>query len=162
MEESSPLDRIPSEGRGMSASKQEYDMNTKQLFAGAAVATALALASSAYAGQLGGIGRLGGNLGGNLSGMGGASRLGGAGGFDSQGDLNGSVNKKPMSKAANKVDGTANKVGTATSAAQTKSTNATPAKSASTAPAPAAEKPTASESGSTSASAAGAANGSVN
>src|ERR1700730_7308284 len=70
MEESSPLDRIHSEGRGMSASTQEYDMNTKQLFAGAAVATALALASSAYAGQLGGIGSLGGNLGGNLRGMG--------------------------------------------------------------------------------------------
>jgi hypothetical protein len=148
MEESFPLDRIPSEGRGMSASTQEYDMNTKQLFAGAAVATALAWASSAYAGQLGGIGSLGGNLGGNLGGMGGASRLGGAGAFDSRGDLNGSMNKKPISKTVNQVDGASaasvanDAAANSASAAPSKPTRAAPAKSANAAPAPAAEKPT--------------------
>jgi len=62
MEETCTLRRIDSEGRGMSASTQEYDMNTKQLFAGTAVATVLALASPAYAGLLGGAGGLGGTL----------------------------------------------------------------------------------------------------
>src|ERR1700676_2218785 len=114
MEETGRWRRITSEGRGMSASTQEYDMNSKQLFVGVAVATVLALASPAYAGHLGGVGGLGGNLGGNLggtlSGVGGAGRLGGSGNLDSQGDLNGSVDKKPISKTANKVDGAANKV----------------------------------------------------
>src|SRR6266851_4221609 len=118
MEETGRPRRINGEGRGMSASTQEYDMNGKQLFIGAAVAAVLALTSPAYAGHLGGVGGLGGNLGGNLGGslggnlggIGGANRLGGTGNLDSQGDLNGSVDKKPISKAANKVDGAANKV----------------------------------------------------
>jgi hypothetical protein len=113
MEATTPLRRINNEGRGMSAATQEYDMKINQMFSVAAVATVLALASPAYAGQLAGAGGLGGNfggnLGGNLGGLDGASRLGGAGGFDSHDDLSGSVNKKPISK---KVDGTA------TSAAQ--------------------------------------------
>src|SRR5216684_4680056 len=121
MEETHALGRINCEGRGMSASMQEHDMISKQIFVGAAVAAVLALASPAYAGHLSGVGGLGGNLGGNLggtlSGVGGASRLGGTGNLDSQGDLNGSVDKKPISKAANKVDGAANKLdGTANKA----------------------------------------------
>ena len=47
MEETGRLRRINSEGRGMSASMQEYDMNGKHLFVGAAVATVLALAAPA-------------------------------------------------------------------------------------------------------------------
>src|ERR1700716_1109922 len=105
MEESCRVRRINSEGRGMSASTQEYDMNSKQLLLGTAVATVLALTSPAYAGLLGGAGGglggnlgggLGGGLGGNLGGLGGAGRVGGTGGFDSQGDLTGSVNKKAV------------------------------------------------------------------
>src|SRR5580700_8385346 len=108
MEETGRSARITCEGRGMSASTQEFDMNGKQLILGAAVATVLALTSPAYAGHLGGAGALGGSLGGNLSGAGGAGRLSGAGGFDSQGGLNGGVNKKAVSKTADKADGTAN------------------------------------------------------
>jgi hypothetical protein len=83
MEEICSSRRINSEGRGMSASTQEYDMNSKQILTGAAIAAVLAMASPAYAGHLSGAGGLGGNLGGNLSGFGGASRPLGAGGFDS-------------------------------------------------------------------------------
>ena len=57
----------------MSAATQEYDMNTKHIFATATVATVLALSAPAYAGRLGGAGSLGGNLGGNLSGFAGPS-----------------------------------------------------------------------------------------
>jgi hypothetical protein len=137
-------------------------MNSKQMLAGAAIAAVLAMALPAYAGHLSGAGGLGGNLGGNLSGFGGASRPLGAGGFDSQGDLNGSlgsmntkpvnakpvnakpVSTKPVSKTADKADGTA--AASATNA-PAKSASAAPAAKG-TAPAPAAtpEKPSASTS----------------
>src|SRR5271155_1319905 len=117
MEEIGRSARITCEGRGMSATTQEFDMNSKQLILGAAIATVLALTSPAYAGHLGGAGALGGSLGGSLGGAGGAGRLGGAGGFDSQGDLNGRVTKKAISKTATKADGTATKAdGTAAKA----------------------------------------------
>jgi hypothetical protein len=132
-------------------------MNSKQMLAGAAIAAVLAMALPAYAGHLSGAGGLGGNLGGNLSGFGGASRPLGAGGFDSQGDLNGSlgsmntkpvnakpVSTKPASKTADKANGTA--AASATNA-PAKSASAAPAAKG-TAPAPAAtpEKPSASTS----------------
>jgi len=44
VEEIGRLRRIDSEGRGMSASTQEYEMSGKQLLTGAAVATVLTLA----------------------------------------------------------------------------------------------------------------------
>src|ERR1700728_2548634 len=96
MEEIGGSARITCEGRGMSASTQEFDMNSKQLILGAAVATVLALTSPAYAGHLGGAGALGGSLGGNLGGAGGAGRLTGARGVGSRGGLNGGVGKKGM------------------------------------------------------------------
>src|SRR5271170_5754854 len=114
MEETCRSARITCEGRGMSASTQEFDMNSKQLILGAAVAAVLALTSPAYAGHLGVAGALGGRLGGNLGGASGAGRLAGAGGFDSEGNLNSGVNKKAISKTANKTDGTADKVGATT------------------------------------------------
>jgi hypothetical protein len=92
-------------------------MNSKQIFAGAAVATVLVLASPVYAGPLGGAGGLGGNLGGslggNLSGFGHPGGFGGAGAFGSQGGLNGSLdspNTKPISKTTHKADSEAKSV----------------------------------------------------
>src|ERR1700677_2488327 len=112
MEEIPLQRRINSEGRGLSAGTQEYDMNNRHLLAAAAV---LALTAPAYAGHLGGMGSLGGSLGAS----GGAGHLGGTGSLDSHGSVNdalGSVNTKPVSKVAGK---TADKAeGTATSAAQ--------------------------------------------
>jgi hypothetical protein len=124
MEETGRPGRITCEGRGMSASTQEFDMNSKQLILGAAVATVLALTSPAYAGHLGGAGAFGGSLGGSLGGAGGAGRLTGAGGFDSQGDLNGAVNKKAVSKTTDKAATAAKADGIA--AAKTEGTAATP------------------------------------
>jgi hypothetical protein len=133
MEETGWSARITCEGRGMSASTQEFDMNSKQLILGAAVAAVLALTSPAYAGHLGGAGALGGSLGGNLGGAGGAGRLAGAGGFDSQGNFNDRVTKKAVSKTAAKTDGTAAKAGAAakpTSPAPTTAAAKPPTKSA--------------------------------
>lgn len=109
-------------------------MKSKQMICAAAVAGVLVLTSPVYAGPLGGTGSLGGafggNLGGSLNSAGGAGRLGGAGRFDSQGDLGGSLNKKPISKSADKVGGKAS------SGAQGSSGVAS-AKPTATAPAPA-------------------------
>jgi len=150
MEEIPSWRRINSEGHGMSGAKQEYDMNSKQLLTGLAVAGVLGLASPVFAAHLGGAGSFGGGLGGNLGSFGGSSRLGGTGGFDSQGSLKGStssVNTKPVAKTAAKADGaatgTANKAegtvnGTANKAEGTATGTAT---TASAAPAPAAKSP---------------------
>jgi hypothetical protein len=150
MEEICSSSRINSEGRGMSASTQEYDMNSKQILAGAAIAAVLAMASPAYAGHLSGAGGLGGNLGGSLGGFGGASHPVGAGGLDSQGGLNSSfsstntkpVNTKPVSKTADKADGTA--AATATNAPAKSASAAPAAKGPAPAPAATPEKPSAS------------------
>src|SRR5580692_10851874 len=104
MEEILRLPRINSEGCGMSAATQEYEMNTKQIFAGVTAAVVLALASPAYAGLVGGGagGSLGGGLTGNLSGFGGRG-IGGAGSVAAQGQFDESlksVKTKPVTNAA--------------------------------------------------------------
>jgi NAD(P)H-dependent FMN reductase len=108
MEEILRLCRINSEGCRMSAATQEYEMNTKQIFAGVSAAIVLALTSPAYAGLVGGGagGNIGGGLNGNLPGFGGRS-IGGAGGFAAQGQFDQSlksVKTKPVTNAAKKVD----------------------------------------------------------
>jgi hypothetical protein len=141
MEETPLLRRIHSEGRGLSAGTQEYDMKNRHVLAAAAV---LALTAPAYAGHLGGMGSVGGSLGAS----GGAGRLGGMGSVDSHGGFNaagGSVNTKPVSKvattsaaqaggtAANSAEKTADKATSVTSAA-TATTAASPAAAAAKSP----------------------------
>jgi hypothetical protein len=105
MEEMPGLCRINSEGRRMSAATQEYEMNTKQVFAGFSAAMVLALASPAHAGLLGGSagGNVGGGLAGNLGGFGGRG-LGGAGSFAGQGQMDSAVKTKPVKNTAKSTD----------------------------------------------------------
>jgi hypothetical protein len=105
MEETRRLGRINSEGRGMAAATQEYEMNTKQILAGISAAMVLALASPAHAGLLGGGagGGVGGGLAGNLGGFGGRG-IGGAGNFAAQGQMDPAVKTKPVKNAAKTAD----------------------------------------------------------
>jgi hypothetical protein len=105
MEEMPGLRRIHSEGRGMAAATQEYEMNTKLIFAGISAAMVLALASPAHAGLLGGGagGNVGGGLAGNLGGFGGRG-IGGAGNFAAQGQMDPALKTKPVTNAAKKAD----------------------------------------------------------
>src|SRR5258708_35839809 len=78
-------------------------MNTKCIIAAVSVATALAVITPAYAGNLGG--GLGGGFGGGLAGgMGGMNRLGGVSGqgaFQGQGAIGGWRGKPPMHPGGN-------------------------------------------------------------